>query len=445
MAYLHVWPRAASLWHSSLSLTGFMSVRDRLAGTREDPRLATGGFFSQEPVPVEVGDTVGVVLMNHGGPRCVGDVEAFLRNRLMDPVAFRFRGPRLARAAVARLLARRRAREVSEAYAAVGGESPLNRHAREQADALERHLNLVYAPGLGVTFKTFVAMRYSGTSCEETAAEMADAGVDKVVLLPLHPHYASTTTGTSLAEWKDLEVRGTIPPRPTTSVFEYATHPKYVQALSERIDEGLRRFSPRRRDKVHVVFTAHGAPRWTVAEGRDPYCCLVHSTVQQVLDLRAEADPERSYHVSFHAVGVPGRGLRPATSEVVEEIVDEGDRWVLVVPLTFTSDHVETAYGLDVVERGRAEQLGVEQYEVAGALNCHSLLISALGEVTFAHLQTADARGDGAQVALPSALPRLDPACRTIRCSRCPSVREAADWSRVPMAPLPEVQIPTAA
>ena len=408
-----------------------MSPRDYLAGFRDDPRLTTGAYYDQGPIEVRRGETVGVVLMNHGGPLEAADVQPFLYNRLMDPVAMRLRVPGVLRDRIARVMARRQARKLGRAYEMIGGEGPVVRHAREQASSLERLLEERYGAKLGVRFRTFVAMRYGHPTCDSAARQMVEAGVDRVVLVPLHPHFSTTTTGTSLAYWKALEENGEIESRPTSFVYEYAAHPKYIRALSERIDEGLQRFPTGIRDRVQIIFTAHGAPLHALREVRDPYCCLVHATVQEVTNHRAESDAGRGTHVSFHTVGIPGRGLGPRTSEVIEQIADDGYEAILAVPITFTSDHVETAYGLDVVERERAVTAGIEHYEVASGLNCHPLFIEALAEAAVAQVQMAPG-GDGASVVLPpslASLPRLDPACRSIRCEWCAHMREATDWT----------------
>ena len=413
-----------------------MSPRDYLAGFRDDARLTTGAFYDQAPLTARRGETVGVVLMNHGGPMEPADVEPFLYNRLMDPAAVRLPLPGPLRHHFARMVARRRARKLGRAYEMIGGVSPVVRHAREQAAELERRLNESYGAAMGVRFRTFVAMRYGHPTCASASEAMDEAGVDRVVLLPLHPHFSTTTTGTSLAFWRAMEDAGEIQPRPTTFVYEYAAHPKYVQALSERIDEGLQRFPASVREKAQIVFTAHGAPLQALKQGRDPYCCLVHSTVQQVAEYRGETS--QGTHVSFHTVGVPGRGLGPSTTDVVDELADEGHEAVLVVPITFTSDHVETAYGLDVLERARAVTAGIEHYEVASGLNCHSLFIEALAEAAAGQIRP-ESTGDGTPT-LPTpsaALPRLDPACREVRCRWCPQIREAADWSATESVPVP--------
>ena len=417
-----------------------MTAREFLDGFRQDERLVTGAFYSETPVPVEPGDTVGVVLMNLGGPTCIADVEPFLYNLFMDPAIIDIPLPRGMRDRLCRFIARKRAVIVGKDYEQIGGCSPLNRHTAEQARALEGRLNDRFGPLTGVRFRTYTAMRYWQPTSEQAAQQMARDGVDKVVLLPLYPQYSKTTTGASLVYWKALEEKGEIPAWPTSFVYEYAAHPKLVQALSERIDEGLQRFPATVRDRVHLVFSAHGTPLKELARRGDPYCCLVHSTVQQVMGHREPHDPGRPFHVAFQSKVGPAKWLTPSTPDKLEQLADDGHTAVLVVPVAFVSDHVETAYELDIEVREGAHHNGIEHFEVTSGLNCHPLFIEALAECVAAQVNPASiSRGDGAD-ALPAALPvlpRYEVSRRTVRCSRCPFVTEAHDWSGEPAVHVP--------
>jgi ferrochelatase len=276
-------------------------------------------------------------------------------------------------------------------------------------------------------------MRYWHPLTEETVAAVKKFAPDEVVLLPLYPHYSKTTTGSSLIYWKALEDAGEIPAWPTTLVFEYAAHPKYVQSISERIDEGLQRFPRAVRDKVHLVFSAHGTPVKEMKQRRDPYCCLVHSTVQQVMDYReAEREQGRPFHVAFQSKVGPAEWLTPSTPDQLEELADQGHTSVLVIPIAFVTDHIETAFELDIEVREEAEEFGIEHYEVTRGLNAHPLFIEALAETVGAQINVTHPEGDGAAVALPTPipqLPRYKQACRTVRCHQCRCITEAHDWT----------------
>ncbi len=409
-----------------------MTPRDFLRGFQHLPFSGADGALAGEALDLAPGDVVGVVLMNLGGPGTRLDVEPFLYNRLMDPAEGDWGLPAVVRDFASRVLARRRARPLAHAYEQIGGVSPLARHTGDQASALERLLNERLG-ATGARFRTYVAMRHWHPTSEEAAAQMAADGVTKVVLLPMHPQPSTATSGSSVAYWRALAAAGEIPAWPTARVGEFAAHPTYVQALAERVDEGLQRFPPDARAGVQVVFAAQGAHA-TRLRDRDPYCCLVHATVQHVADLRAGRDPRRAVHVAFLPALVPGRALGPTLDETLTALADDGHAHVLVVPVSFVSDRVETAYDLDVVVRARARAQGVTHFEVTTGLNGHPLFIETLAEVVGAQVRTGLA-GDGS-----APEPRRTHAAeaRTVRCAACQRVAEPCDW-RAQTAAVPVV------
>ena len=361
-----------------------MTPRDYLRMYRRDDRLTTGGFYPDAPLEVNAGETVAVVMLNHGGPNALEDVEPFLYNLFMDPAVVDLPLGRFLRHWMARGLARMRAPSVAEDYERIGGSSPINRLTQEQATGLERHLNATYGRPAGVTFRTYMAMRYWHPFSEEAAAQMEEDGVDRVVLLPLYPHWSATTSGASIAYWHALDETGEIPSWPTTSVFEYAAHPKYVQAISERIDEALQRFPASVRNDVHLLFSALGTPRNERTVHGDPYCCHLHSTVTDVVQ-RRDGDP--SYTVSFQGQDGFAEWLSPSTTRALRDLAEQDVDGVLVVPISYLADHVETHYDLDIEVRQAAETAGIRHFEVASGLNAHPLLIEALAEASLEQLR----------------------------------------------------------
>src|SRR5690606_25358484 len=189
----------------------------------------------------------------------------------MDPAIIDMPVAGIFRHWISSFVARTRSKKVAKDYELIGGGSPINRLTNEQAQSLEKLLNETYGKPSGVRFRTYIAMRYWHPFSEEAAAQMVEDGVDKVVLLPLYPQYSKTTTGSSLVYWWMLEQEKEIPAWPTTQVIEYAANPKYVQSISERIDEALQRFPKETRDDVHILFSAHGTPVREMKERRDPY------------------------------------------------------------------------------------------------------------------------------------------------------------------------------
>jgi ferrochelatase len=411
-----------------------MTPRQYLKTYKYDTRLVTGGYYPAEPLPVGPGDTVGVVLFHLGGPDAVANVRPFLYNVFMDPVLLDLPGGKRMRPWFSRLMASLFAKSVRQEYGAIGGASPINRLAEEQAQSLEALLNSRYGQATGVAFRTYVAMRYWHPLSEEAARQMHQDGIDKVVLLPLFPQYSKTTTGSALAYWWRLEQEGEIPRRPTTRVTEYAAHPKFIQALSERIDEALQRFPRRHREGVPLLFSAHGTRLKEMQERGDAYCCLVHTTVDRVMTCRGQ---DRPFHVAFHGKIGPTAWLAPRTVDVLKILAGQEHTSVLVVPVALVLEHVETTYALDIELREQASKAGLSHFEVMPALNCHPLLIEALAEATLAQL-AFPARSktiNGAATPLPFLTLdhrlQYDPSERCLRCAKCRYGIEAQRWTAV--------------
>lgn len=398
-----------------------------------DEQSLEGGSFAS-PLPVEEGERVGVVCMSLGGPETLDDVEAFLYSLLMDPAMLDLPVGGGLRHCFCRLVATYKADAIRNEYELIGGSSPLNALTREQARDLEAYLNRHYGKPTGVDFRTYVGMRHAGPSCEDAAARMAEDDVDRVVLLPLYPQYSVATSGSALAYWKALEDQGKIASRPTTAAPEYAANPKFIQALSELIDGGLQRFPRDHRSDVQLLFSAYGTPLHKRRYRKDPYCCLVHSTVQQVMEHRGH---DRPYHTAFQNWSGLRKGLSPTTAETIERLAQDDAPSLLMVPVSFVTDHLQTSYGLDIALREHAETVGIHRYEVTSGLNTHPLFIEALSESTIAQLTLpVDANqlrteGDGLARDYPlrplQDLPRHEPA--TDRCPSCHNLLGARCWT----------------
>lgn len=401
-----------------------------------DERSLNGGYFPSGSLEVEEGERVGVVLMNLGGPDSLDEVKSMLYNLYMDPVLFDLPVSGLLRHWGCKALASWHETPVQRQYELIGGCSPLNRLTEEQADSLEEQLNEHFGAPTGVDFRTYVSMRYGHPFGEEAAARMVEDDVDRVVLLPLYPQYSKTTSGSALAYWKALEDTGEIPSWPTTTAFEYAANPKYIQALSERIDEGLQRFPKERREEVTLLFSAPGTPLKERRRRDDPYCCLVHSTVEQVMEHRGR---DRPAHTAFQNRIPLRKGLTPSTADTIDELAANGNEALLAVPLTFSTDQLLTSYGLDIALRERAERAGIAHYEVTAGMNTHPLFIEALSEATVAQLDLpVDVRqlrigGDGLSQEYPlrpiEEMPRHDPEVRSEHCGCCTDDTGARRWT----------------
>lgn len=400
-----------------------MTPQAYLRSFQPDRRLLTGAMYDAAPLRIEPGDTVGVVLLGLGGPAAPDEVVPFLFSRLMDPAEADLRVPRSLRSRVAAVLARRRGRGLRQAFELIGGSSPLCRHAAEQAAALERRLNDRYGAAIDARFRTYVAMRHGRPSMEEAQRRMEEDGVTKAVLLPLQPQFAASTTGSSLAHW--AAALGGSEPVPTALVPEYATHPKLVRALSERVEEGLQRFPHEARPSVQILFAAQGVPRRHLAQYDDPYCCHVEATVHAVLSDRGEAG--RPVQIAYRRPlgGGQPRGL--SLADALADLSTDGSTSLLVVPVAYLSDRIETTFDLDVTARAEAEKAGVTDFEVTGGLNCHPLLVDALAEAVAGRLTPSAFAGDGFASGLP-ALASTERSASVRPCSVCGRATPTASW-----------------
>jgi ferrochelatase len=309
---------------------------------------------------------VGVVLFQLGGPDRLESIEPFLFNLFCDPDIIDFPFARIGRKPLAKLISTTRARKVQEHYAILGGGSPIRRFTELQAVALESALQQA-----GVNARCVVAMRYWHPFTAQAVARLREAGCEDVVLLPLYPQYSSTTTGSSLNEWQ-RRFHGDCP---VHVIENFYRHPLYLEALTEKVDEALRRF-PDPGD-VTFVFSAHSIPLAVVEKG-DPYPQQIEETVAL---LRQRGGWPNRYRLCYQSKVGASRWLRPSLHATLRDLADSGVRQVCVVPVSFVSDHVETLGEIDHAARAEAAHLGIERFEMTSGLNDSPTFIAALAEL----------------------------------------------------------------
>jgi len=314
---------------------------------------------------------VGVVLFQLGGPDSLEAIEPFLFNLFCDPDIIDFPFARIGRRPLAKLISSTRARKVQHHYSVIGGGSPIRRHTEQQAKALEEQLRKA-----GVNAQCFVAMRYWHPFTSEAIEQLRTANVDEVVLLPLYPHYSSTTTGSSLNEWRrlfsdDVRVR---------TVQTFYRNDRYIDSLAEKVDEALGRF-PESADP-EIVFSAHSVPVSVIEKG-DPYQRQIEETVELVMQRGAWTNRHRLCYQS--KVGA-SRWLQPSLHRALRDLAAEQVRDVCIVPISFVSDHVETLGEIDHEAREEAAGLGIRQFEMTSGLNDSPTFIAALRELVLTAL-----------------------------------------------------------
>jgi protoporphyrin/coproporphyrin ferrochelatase len=314
----------------------------------------------------------GVVVLQLGGPDSLDAVEPFLYNLFRDPDIINFPLSFLFRKRLARIIAGRRSPKIREHYHHMGGKSPILELTEAQARGLERKLNET------IDAKVVMAMRYWHPFTEEAIAELKKENIQEIVLLPLYPHYSVSTTGSSINEWNRVAKREKINSRKVTIIKEYPIHPDFIASFVGRINEGLDRFPEAKRKDVHLVFSAHGTPIKLVRKG-DPYKFQIEDTIRTIMQ---QGGYTQQHSVCFQSRVGPEKWLEPFTDETVGRLGKSGVKNMLIVPVAFVTEHIETLFELNVEVREIAEENGVEQFEVMPALNDHQRYIDALADLT---------------------------------------------------------------
>jgi ferrochelatase len=307
----------------------------------------------------------GVVLFQLGGPDSLESIEPFLYNLFCDPDIIDFPFAKIARKPLAKMISTSRAKHVAHHYAEIGGKSPILDFTRRQAVALERELQR------DMDAKVTIAMRYWHPMTGVAIADMAAFAPEEIVLLPLYPQYSKTTTGSSVNEWnRCFQPNGW---RPKVRLIEtFYEDPGYLDSLVAAINACLTG-----RDDVadlDMVFSAHSVPVATIAAG-DPYQRQIERTVDLVWERGGW--PARR-HICYQSKVGASKWLQPSMHETVKTLAKAGSKHVLVVPISFVSDHVETLHEIDIEHREQARELGIEDYRMMPGLNDSPDFIRAL-------------------------------------------------------------------
>jgi ferrochelatase len=322
---------------------------------------------------------VGIVLFQLGGPDSLEAVEPFLLNLFLDPDIIPLGPFGLLRRPIAKIISSRRSIPVAGRYAEIGRRSPIGTLTERQ------RLRLVEAVSPYIDPVAVTAMRYwHPFTAEAVDALRKAAPLDEIVLLPLYPHYSYATTLSSLKEWRRVSDQkkwgqpGAKPPERTINNFH--DHPLYIQALVQRIGSVLRQFPDSSR--IHLAFSAHGLPMSLVEKG-DPYPKQIEETVHLTCEMGAKQYPgwPRTHLLCYQSRVGPARWLQPPLTGTIERLGHEGVKEMLVVPVSFVTEHIETLHEINIEAREEAEKLGVERFRMMPAVGDSPLFIAALKDL----------------------------------------------------------------
>ncbi|BCB97337.1 ferrochelatase [Dissulfurispira thermophila] len=310
---------------------------------------------------------IGVILLNMGGPDSLDSVKPFLRNLFSDRDIIKL-GPSFLQKPIASLIIRKRLESVRKAYSLIGGKSPLLDITKAQAKALEESLNSSqFAVHGSRLFKVYVGMRYWHPFIEDAVDHAIRDGISRILALSLYPHYSIATTGSSLKKFEDAIKKYHVDYSSVTSWFN---HPLYINALVENIQKGLKAFDK----KPVVLFSAHSLPQKFIDNG-DPYVNEIQGTINTILK-----KIDIQWYLSYQSKTGPVKWLEPTTEHMLHELSEKGVKNLLVVPISFVSDHIETLYEIDILYKGMAKELGMNLKRIE-SLNTSSKFIEALADI----------------------------------------------------------------
>jgi ferrochelatase len=307
-----------------------------------------------------------LILLNMGGPDSLAAVKPFLYNLFSDRELIQLPAGALLQKPFARLISHFRAKKVVENYRTIGGKSPLLGWTQKQAEGI--------AGRLGNT-RPFVVMRYWHPFADEVLAEIRRAGIAQAVVLSMYPHYTGATTGSSINDFKRAAAR-VYPELQYRLIEEWHAWPGYLDALANRVTEGLESFHELLRDQVQILFSAHALPQQFIDRG-DPYQQQVETTALEVMR-RVGCYP---WQIAYQSRSGPVKWMEPGTEETIRQLADAGHQALLMVPISFVSDHIETLEEIDIQYRNLAAACGFQHFRRAPSLNDQGDFLEAMARL----------------------------------------------------------------
>lgn len=321
---------------------------------------------------------VGILLLNLGGPDSLGAVRPFLFNLFSDREIIRL-GPSCMQKPLAHLISTLRHKKTEGYYRLIGGKSPILDITAAQGKVLEAELNASqFALHGSRRYKVYIGMRYWHPLLEDVVPAIHKDGVRKLIVLGLYPQYSVATTGSSLSRFKSVVAEF---PIEWYGIPSWYDNELYVDAVIEKIRRGAELFK-HEEPAPHVLFSAHSLPKKFIEEG-DPYVDQIKGTIEKVtgkMDIK--------WDLSYQSKSGPVEWLEPSTDRMIKELAGKGVRNLLVVPISFVSDHIETLYEIDILYKSMAASVGM-RLERVESLNTSPLFINALKDIVQKGLQEA--------------------------------------------------------
>ncbi len=326
-----------------------------------------------------------VLLMQMGGPRTLNEVEEYIRVLFSDADLVRLPAPiSWFRAPLAKFVAKRRSPMVIGQYKQIGGGSPNNRITELQANNLQQLLNDSEG-GDADRFRCYAAMTYTPPTTTDAMRQAVADGCTEFLALSLFPHYSSASTGASLSDLKRACAAVGVERGRVSTIETWANDERYLTALAERVQMQLLAASVHEQPP-HLIISAHGVPESYVRRG-DPYVDQIRDCVAALMK-RLPAN--QAFTLCFQSRATPFKWVGPATDQTMESLAKSGVHNMVVLPISFVNDHIETLYEIDLELADIARNAGAQHVSRVPAFNADADLIQALAGLVRAKLQIPD-------------------------------------------------------
>jgi protoporphyrin/coproporphyrin ferrochelatase len=320
---------------------------------------------------VQIVEKVGVLLMNLGGPEKQDDVRPFLYNLFADPEIIRIPIKPLQKP-LAWVISTARATKSQKNYAAIGGGSPLKAITNQQGRVLKKAL-----AARGIDAQIYLGMRYWHPFVAETLAQVKKDGITQLVALPLYPHYSISTSGSSLKELEQLWAQDpALQKIRRIDIGSWYARPGYVRAMAGLIRQALAKCD--RPKEVQIFFSAHGVPKTYVTEDGDPYQKEIEDSVRLIIN---ELALPNAFTLAYQSKVGPVEWLKPYTEDSIVKLAQGGTKSLLMVPISFVSEHIETLQEIDIEYKEVAEEAGIHDFHRVRALNIDATFINDLADM----------------------------------------------------------------
>jgi len=341
--------------------------RKKMTAEDRDQLNQIGDLKDARGVVVDERD-VTVALLNMGGPNKVSDIFEFQRRLFEDPLLIRFPLSSILQKFFAKMLIKARIKTVIERYEQIGGGSPIYQSTTAQAQALREELHK-RGRNIDVTF----SFNYSRPYPADTITKVKRAGKKYLLPVSLYPHYSKATTYSNIHYLKK-EAQANYARLQFLKPPSYYLHPGYIQAFADRIHEAIGPFESL--DDFYLVFSAHGLPLYFLTEG-DPYPFEINQTVAQIL---AKLNRTHNWVLAYQSNVGPLQWLKPSMDDMIPVLARKGKKKILVVPVSFVGDHIETIHEINIEYRELAQELGITDWRMSKAIECHPGFIQALAD-----------------------------------------------------------------